>query len=455
MARSGGKPVGAGELVRFRTVFKMKTTRLGKLGNRLGCAGCSAVRVGKAVAGALNIPRVFVAAAGLLLGLLLMGAPAEVNTWETDADGDLRLVDTAAGTVVSLVIAAEPSGRLEIFDDPDGDGTGEWKGICDDGLGTLGTQEDGDIRVIGRQEAEVACRQLGFSGGTPLTGLAVPASAAEDPSAYYLLDDLECSGSEAGILGADKCKHSVRGENNCGADEAFGVSCRARTSNSDAVGHTAVRGTETKTGVTVTADHSGIADADGKPAEESSFSYQWIRSDLAYNETEIPGATNSAYVFQPEDEENWVKVRISFTDDAGNAEQVESFDVGPVYPDLPGGSLRLIPTTSLETGEDSDSSSGLLQIFDDQAKRWKGICDDLWDDDDAAVACGQMGLSGGAAVTDIIWIGQPSLLFLLDDVECGGTEETLLECAHSEPGAHDCASWEYAGVTCEAASGSR
>ena len=170
---------------------------------------------------------------------------------------------------MSLVIAAEPSGRLEIFDDPDGDGTGEWKGICDDGLGTLGTQEDGDIRVIGRQEAEVACRQLGFSGGTPLTGLAVPASAAEDPSAYYLLDDLECSGSEAGILGADKCKHSVRGENNCGADEAFGVSCRARTSNSDAVGHTAVRGTETRTGVTVTADHSGIADADGKPAEEN------------------------------------------------------------------------------------------------------------------------------------------------------------------------------------------
>lgn len=413
------------------------------------------MRIGNRVAEALNVSRVFVVTAGLLLGLLLMGGPAEVNTQEPSVDGDLRLVDTATGTAVSLVIAATPSGRLEIFDDPDGDGAGEWRGICDDGLGTLGTQEDNNIRVIGRQEAEVACRQLGFSGGTPLAELAVPASAAEDPSAYYLLDDLECSGSEARILGEDKCKHSARGQNNCGDNEAFGVICEAATSNNDAVGHTAIRGMETKTGVTVAADHSAVADADGKPAEGSSFSYQWIRSDIAYNETEIPGATNSAYVFQSEDEENWIKVRISFTDDAGNSERIESFDVGPVYPDLPLGSLRLISTTSLESGEVSDSSSGLLQVFDDRTKRWSGICDDLWDDGDAAVACGQLGLSGGTAVTNIIWIGQPSLLFLLDDVECDGTEETLLECAHSEPGVHDCTSWEYAGVACEAASDSQ
>ncbi len=413
------------------------------------------MRIGKGITKALSISRVFVVILGLLLGLLLMGGPADVNTQETDVDGDLRLVDTTTGTVVSLVITVAPSGRLEIFDDPDGDGAGEWKGICDDGLGTLGTREDNNIRVIGRQEAKVACRQLGFSGGVPLTELSLPASAAEDPSAYYLLDDLFCAGSEARILGDGKCIHNPRGEHDCGSDEAFGVSCEAATSNDDAVGHIAIRGTETKTGVTVTADHSGITDADGKPAEETSFSYQWIRSDLAYNETEIPDATNSAYVFQPEDEENWVKVRIRFTDDAGDSERVESLNAGPVYPDLPDGSLRLISTTSLETGEESDSSSGLLQIFDDQTKRWKGICDDLWDDYDATVACGQLGLSGGTAETDIIWIGQPSLFFLLDDVECDGAEEALLECAYSEPGEHDCTSWEYAGVTCGAAPGSQ
>ena len=268
-----------------------------------------------------------------------------------------------------------------------------------------------------------------------------------------MLDDLECSGSEARILGEDKCKHLPRGENNCAVGEAFGVACAAPTSNNDAVGHVAIRGMETKTGVTATADHSGITDADGKPTEESSFSYQWIRSDIVWNETEISGATSSTYTFQSDDEENWVKVRISFTDNAGNREEVESFEVGPVYPDLPDGSLRLIPITNIDTGEESDADSeGLIQIFDNQAKRWKGICDDLWDDDDATVACGQLGLSGGAAVTDILWVGYPSLLFLLDDVECDGTEETLLECSHAGRGVHNCSSWEYAGVTCEAAS---
>ena len=119
----------------------MKLTRLGKLRNRLGCKGCSVIRIGRGVAKALNISRVFVVAAGLLLGLMLMGGPAEVNTQETSVEGDLRLVDTATGEVVSLVIAVAPSGRLEIFDDEDGDGTGEWKAICDDYLGALGTQE--------------------------------------------------------------------------------------------------------------------------------------------------------------------------------------------------------------------------------------------------------------------------------------------------------------------------
>jgi len=437
----------------------MEPTLPGKLKNSLGCKECSVLRIGKGFTRALSISRVFLVSAGILLGILLAGGPAEVSTQETSADGDLRLVNTDDGTVVDLSTATAPSGRLEIFDDADGDGSGEWKGICDDGLETLGNEGGNNVRVIGRQEAEVACRQLGFSGGTPMTGLALPsgvqAGDGKTPLPYYLLDDLECSGSESRILGEDKCKHLPRGQNNCAANEAFGVACAAPTSNNDAVGHIAIRArvAETKTGVTATADHSGITDADGKPTEESSFSYQWIRSDIVWNETVISGATSSTYTFQSDDEENWVKVRISFTDNAGNQEVVESFEVGPIYPDLPDGSLRLISIINIDTSEESDpDSEGLVQIFDNQAKRWKGVCDDLWDDDDATVACGQLGLSGGAAVTDIIWVGYPSLLFLLDDVECDGTEETLLECSHAGRGVHNCSSWEYAGVTCEAAS---
>ncbi len=413
---------------------------------RFGRLKSSEIRTGK------YLPEPWIFCAFFLVvaaGLLLLGGPADVRTQETNTDGDLRLVDVDSGSIVDLDTATAPSGRLEIFDDPDGDGTGEWKGICDDYLGVLGKRQDKNIRVIGRQEARVACRQLGFSGGAPRTELALPASAAKYPSAYYLLDNLECSGSEDKILGTGKCKHLVRGQNDCGHKEAFGVTCEASTSNNDAVGQIAIRGTEPKTGVTVTADHSGITDADGKPTDTSVFSYQWIRSDIAWNETTISGATASTYTFQEADEEKWIKVRISFTDNAGNAEEVESFEVGPIYTNKPDGSLRLLPTINAGTGQVSGTNEGLLQIFDDESKRWKGICDDNWDDKDAGVACRQLGYSAeGTADGEIIWLGYPTLLYLLDEVGCDGTENTLLECDHAGRGVHDCTSWEYAGVTC-------
>ncbi len=438
----------------------MGTTLSGKLKNCLSDSCGYAMRIGKRIAGTLDSSRIFVVAAGILLGILLVVGPAEVSTQETNADGDLRLVNTDDGTVVDLSTATAPSGRLEIFDDEDGDGSGEWKGICDDGLGTLGTEEENNVRIIGRQEAEVACRQLGFSGGTPMTRLAAPSGVetgdGKTSLSYYLLDDLVCSGSETAILGEGKCKHLPRGQNNCTANEAFGVTCAAPTSNNDAVGRVEISHTETKTGVTATADHSGITDADGKPTQESSFSYQWIRSDIVWNETEISGATSSTYTFQSDDEENWVKVRIRFTDDAGNQEEVESFEVGPVYPDLPDGHIRLVAVTTInpDTNEaelSDPSRAGLVRVFDNQAKRWKGVCDDLWDDTDASVVCGQLGLSGGTAWTNILWIGYSAPPFLLDDVECDGTEQTLLECPHAGRGVHNCAAWEYAGVVCEAA----
>ena len=71
-------------------------------------------------------------------------------------------------------------------------------------------------------------------------------------------------------------------------------------------------------GETLTADVSGIADADG--LSDVTFQYRWLSS----RDTEIPGATNSTYVLQASDAEKTVKVRVSFTDDAGNEESLTS-----------------------------------------------------------------------------------------------------------------------------------
>ena len=433
----------------------MGVVRLGKLRNHLVNNGNYVARIGKRVAKSLDVSRVFIVTAGLLLGFLLLGGPAELRTQQTNSDGDLRLVDTTAGTVVDLSTATAPSGRLEIFDDEDGDGTGEWKGICDDYLGELGTEIEGNVRVTGRQEAEVACRQLGFSGGTPITQLTLP------DDSDYLLDNLECAGSEAKILGEGKCRHNTRQDHDCGSDEAFGVTCLAATTNNDAVGRLAITG-ETKLKQTLTAGHTGITDEDGKPTEETSFSYQWIRVDNYWNETEISGATSSTYVLQDDDEENWIKVKLTFTDDEENEEKVFSFEEGPVYTDKPDGSLRLRPIRlSYDLGGgtvtvDSDEFTGIVEIFDEPSKKWKGICDDGADDEnlgwgteEAQVACRQLGFAGGTPITQINGTTSPPIYYLLDEVECDGTEDKLLDCDHAERGIHDCTTLEYAGVFCD------
>ncbi len=85
---------------------------------------------------------------------------------------------------------------------------------------------------------------------------------------------------------------------------------------SPATGQPAITGTA-QVGETLTADTSGIADADG--LDNVSFTYQWIADD-----SDIAGATGSTYTPAAADEGKAVKVRVSFTDNAGNAESLTS-----------------------------------------------------------------------------------------------------------------------------------
>ena len=70
-------------------------------------------------------------------------------------------------------------------------------------------------------------------------------------------------------------------------------------------------------GETLTADVSDIDDVDG--LENATFSYQWVREDGG-TDTDIQGETSSTYTLTDDDEGKTVKVRVSFTDDAGNPE---------------------------------------------------------------------------------------------------------------------------------------
>ena len=74
-------------------------------------------------------------------------------------------------------------------------------------------------------------------------------------------------------------------------------------------------------GETLTADTSGIADADGLTG--ATFSYQWASYD-GRTYSDIQGATEAAYTLVQSDAGMPFRVRVSFTDDAGNKQSLTS-----------------------------------------------------------------------------------------------------------------------------------
>ena len=101
--------------------------------------------------------------------------------------------------------------------------------------------------------------------------------------------------------------------------------------NNQATGAPTISGTA-QVGETLTADTSGIADGDG--LTNVSYSYQWIAND-GNSDSDIADGTGSSYTLVAADEGKTIKVRVDFTDDAGNAETLTSAATGAIQDDDP------------------------------------------------------------------------------------------------------------------------
>ncbi|XP_019411077.1 PREDICTED: neurotrypsin-like [Crocodylus porosus] len=104
----------------------------------------------------------------------------------------------AEGTV-RLTGGNTPSeGRVEVYYN------GDWGTVCDDGWTDL--------------NAQVVCRQLGFSGPACLAGEGDYAAGL----GFILLDDVGCKGTELSLL---DCPHSNWGQHDCSHTEDVGIRC--------------------------------------------------------------------------------------------------------------------------------------------------------------------------------------------------------------------------------------
>ena len=107
------------------------------------------------------------------------------------------------------------------------------------------------------------------------------------------------------------------------------VEAEAQAENSPATGQPTIGGTA-QVGETLTAGTTAIADSDG--TDNAVFTYQWLRLD-GVSESNISGATGTSYTLTDADEGKTIKVRVSLTDDAGNAETMTSAATATVEPE--------------------------------------------------------------------------------------------------------------------------
>ncbi len=188
--------------------------------------------------------------------------------------------------------------------------------------------------------------------------------------AYQWLDDAEINGATASsytLADADAgkaIKVKVSFTDDAGNDEILTCAATGAVAavppppNTLATGLPSITGTA-QVGETLTADTTGISDGDG--LNNATFAYQWLADDA-----EINGATASSYTLADADAGKAVKVKVTFTDDAGNDEELTSAATGAVAAVPP-------PPNTLATG--LPSITGTAQVGETLTADTTGISD--------------------------------------------------------------------------------
>ena len=264
--------------------------------------------------------------------------------WVRSELGSNSETDIAGATGSSYAVTAEDAGkaitvRVTFTDDAGNvESLTSYAVVAAPGLpdapGTpdVSPQESGSLAVSWTGPAS--------DGGSAVTGYKVQwKEAADSWDTAADVSEAAATGTSHTITGlTDGTEYTVRvlaindvGESPPSAEESATVAAQisrqgAAPQNAPATGAPTISGT-VQVGETLTASASGIADADGLTSV--SYSYQWIRND-GTSDSDISGATSSTYTLADADEGNTIKVRVSFTDDAGNEETLTSAATGEV-----------------------------------------------------------------------------------------------------------------------------
>uniref|UniRef100_A0A670HU34 Neurotrypsin n=1 Tax=Podarcis muralis TaxID=64176 RepID=A0A670HU34_PODMU len=328
--------------------------------------------------------------------------------------------DCSQGSPLRLVGGKKSfEGRVEVYHG------GLWGTICDD-------QWDD-------KDAEVICRQLGFSGSPK----AVSWAQFGQGLGPILLDEVECSGNE---LSLDQCKKSSWEEHNCDHIEDAGVIC-----DPFAEGTIRLAGGHKPNEGRVEVYHNGswgcVCD-DGWTGINAQVACRQLGfSGPAQLAAEGEFASGQGFILLDDvactgselslfdcPHSNWGQHDCSHEEDVGVHCSPDSNRITEEATGIP---VRLV--------DGNGTKEGRVEVF--LNGQWGSVCDHGWTDRDAAVVCKQLGYSGTAKAKSMAYLAEGHAPIHLDKVECSGTEHTLGECVTRKSNIHSC--WKDAGVICD------
>ncbi|XP_072041245.1 scavenger receptor cysteine-rich domain superfamily protein-like [Amphiura filiformis] len=286
------------------------------------------------------------------------------------ASNKLRLVDGLTNR----------DGNVEIYHN------GRWGSICPNDWGI--------------NEVRVVCKYFGFSGEGEVLNRVISPESSSGPT---WLGGLNCSGSESNLA---ECPHPGWEKNGCDYAEQAGVLCHVAREGDLRLLDNSLQHDDFTTIVT-----RGIVEVYHRGAWGSICGRGWDDFDggvvcrqLGFTRLIETGTGHLANSATPE-------------------------------PD----SIRLVGGNNANEGRVEVYYNGI----------WGTVCDDSWDTDDAMVICRQLGLPHrNAQASRSAFYGQGSGTIWLDNVDCLGSENRIDECRHNGWGSHNCGHSEDAGVAC-------
>ncbi|CAN9500192.1 unnamed protein product [Ophioblennius macclurei] len=317
----------------------------------------------------------------------------------------------------------EFEGRVEVYL------SGRWGTICD------GEWDDTD--------AEVVCRQLGL-GGVAKAWMQAHFGPGSGP---VFLDRVQCTGNE---LSLEECPHSNPEQHSCDHMDDAGVSCNPYTD-----GAVRLMGADSHREGRVEIYHRGqwgtVCDDNwteanaqvvcrqlgfrGRAEVALDGVYEQGRGPILLDEVQCQGTEATLLACT---HSGWSQHDCSHSEDVGVHCEWEGTN------EIPSTFFSSGPLVRLVAGE--SRKEGRVEVFINN--QWGSVCDDGWNDLNAAVVCRQLGYTGAAKARSMAYFGEGQGPIHLDNVRCLGTETSLGQCAADGQNGHDCRHSEDAGVIC-------